>query len=103
VMGVGLILFVIILEITNKSGSSSFVDIAQLFAKEVLGGIIIGLISGSGLNVTQLQDLENMMLPWKTIQLSRCMIFLKFYELACFHMLARFLSYNYKYNRYQKQ
>ncbi|MBC7384296.1 MAG: sodium:proton antiporter [Bacteroidia bacterium] len=44
--GVGLILFVIILEITNKSGSTSSVELAQLFAKEVLGGIIIGLISG---------------------------------------------------------
>jgi CPA1 family monovalent cation:H+ antiporter len=44
--GVGLILFVIILEITKKSGSTSSVEIIQLFAREVLGGIIIGLISG---------------------------------------------------------
>jgi CPA1 family monovalent cation:H+ antiporter len=44
--GVGLILFVIILEIANKSGSTSFVEVIQLFAREVLGGIIIGLISG---------------------------------------------------------
>ncbi|CAN5276012.1 sodium:proton antiporter [soil metagenome] len=44
--GVGLILFVIILEIANRSGSTSLVEIMQLFAQEVLGGIIIGLISG---------------------------------------------------------
>jgi CPA1 family monovalent cation:H+ antiporter len=44
--GVGLILFVIILGITNKPGSTSFVEILRLFAQEVLGGIIIGLILG---------------------------------------------------------
>ncbi len=44
--GVGLILFVIILEIANKAGSTSIVEVLQLFAREVLGGIIIGLISG---------------------------------------------------------
>ena len=44
--GVGLILFVIILGITNKPGSTSFVEILHLFAQEVLGGIIIGLIMG---------------------------------------------------------
>ena len=44
--GVGLILFVIILGITNKPGSTSFVEILNLFAQEVLGGIIIGLIMG---------------------------------------------------------
>ena len=44
--GVGLILFVIILEITNQPGSTSSVEIIKLFAREVLGGIIIGLISG---------------------------------------------------------
>ncbi|MEO9146215.1 MAG: sodium:proton antiporter [Ginsengibacter sp.] len=44
--GVGLILFVIILGITNKPESTSFVEILHLFAQEVLGGIIIGLIMG---------------------------------------------------------
>ncbi len=44
--GVGLILFVVILEITNKPGSTSFVEVLHLFAQEVLGGIIIGLILG---------------------------------------------------------
>ncbi len=44
--GVGLILFVIILGITNKTGSTSFVEILHLFAQEVLGGIIIGVILG---------------------------------------------------------
>ncbi|MEO6831736.1 MAG: sodium:proton antiporter [Chitinophagaceae bacterium] len=44
--GVGLILFVIILEITNNPGSASFVQILHLFAQEVLGGIVIGLIMG---------------------------------------------------------
>jgi CPA1 family monovalent cation:H+ antiporter len=44
--GVGLILFVIILGITNKPGSISFVEILRLFAQEVLGGIMIGLILG---------------------------------------------------------
>lgn len=44
--GVGLILFIIILEITNQPGSTSSVEIIKLFAREVLGGIIIGLISG---------------------------------------------------------
>ena len=44
--GVGLILFVIILGITNNPGSASFVEILHLFVQEVLGGIIIGLILG---------------------------------------------------------
>ena len=44
--GVGLILFVIILGITKKPGSASFVEILHIFAQEVLGGIIIGLILG---------------------------------------------------------
>lgn len=44
--GVGLILFIIILEITNQPGSTSSVEIIKLFAREVLGGVIIGLISG---------------------------------------------------------
>jgi CPA1 family monovalent cation:H+ antiporter len=44
--GVGLILFVIILGITDKPGSTSFTEIIHLFAQEVLGGIFIGLILG---------------------------------------------------------
>jgi CPA1 family monovalent cation:H+ antiporter len=44
--GVGLILFVIILEIANKPGSTSFAEITQIFAQEVLGGIIIGIVLG---------------------------------------------------------
>jgi CPA1 family monovalent cation:H+ antiporter len=44
--GVGLILFLIVLEIANNTGGTSFVAISQLFAREVLGGIFIGLISG---------------------------------------------------------
>ncbi|MDQ2862256.1 MAG: sodium:proton antiporter [Bacteroidota bacterium] len=44
--GVGLIVFVILLGITNSSGSTSFVEILRLFSQEVLGGIIIGLILG---------------------------------------------------------
>ncbi|MFC3560328.1 cation:proton antiporter [Pedobacter jamesrossensis] len=44
--GVGLMLFVIILGIANKSGSSSFGEILQLSVQEVGGGIIIGLILG---------------------------------------------------------
>ncbi len=41
--GVGLILFVIILGITNKTGSTSFVEILRLFVQEVLGGISIAM------------------------------------------------------------
>ncbi len=44
--GVGLILFVVILGITNKPESTSFVEILHLFAQEVLGGIFIGLVLG---------------------------------------------------------
>ncbi|MEO6669895.1 MAG: sodium:proton antiporter [Ferruginibacter sp.] len=44
--GVGLILFVIILGIADKPGSTSFAAIMHIFAQEVLGGIIIGLILG---------------------------------------------------------
>lgn len=44
--GIGLILFVIILGIANKPGSTSFGEILRLFAQEVIGGIIIGLILG---------------------------------------------------------
>ena len=44
--GVGLILFVIILGITNKPGSTTFEEVLHIFAQEVLGGIIIGLILG---------------------------------------------------------
>lgn len=44
--GVGLILFVIILEIANKPGSTTFAEITQIFAQEVLGGIIIGIVLG---------------------------------------------------------
>jgi CPA1 family monovalent cation:H+ antiporter len=44
--GVGLILFVIILGITKKPESASFVEILHIFVQEVLGGIIIGLILG---------------------------------------------------------
>jgi CPA1 family monovalent cation:H+ antiporter len=44
--GVGLILFVVILGIVNEPGSTSFEEILILFAEEVLGGILIGLIMG---------------------------------------------------------
>ena len=44
--GIGLILFVIILGITKKPDVTSFVEILELFAHEVLGGITIGLILG---------------------------------------------------------
>ncbi|MEO8772272.1 MAG: sodium:proton antiporter [Ferruginibacter sp.] len=44
--GVGLILFVIILGIADKPGSTSFLAVIHIFAQEVLGGIIIGLILG---------------------------------------------------------
>ena len=45
--GVGLVLFVMILEIANRSGSSfSWIKILKLFALEVVGGIGIGLVLG---------------------------------------------------------
>lgn len=44
--GVGLILFVVILGISNKPESTSFIEILHLFGQEVLGGILIGLLLG---------------------------------------------------------
>lgn len=44
--GVGLILFVIILGVADAPGSTSVTEIIQIFAQEILGGIIIGLILG---------------------------------------------------------
>ncbi|MBC7627398.1 sodium:proton antiporter [Ferruginibacter sp.] len=44
--GIGLILFVIILGIADKSSGTSFGEVIHLFVQEVLGGIIIGLILG---------------------------------------------------------
>ncbi|CAN5787958.1 sodium:proton antiporter [soil metagenome] len=44
--GVGLILFVIILAITNNPGNTTFTEIIHLFVQEVLGGIVIGLVLG---------------------------------------------------------
>ena len=45
--GVGLVLFVTVLTIAGQTGTSiSFVEILGLFAREVLGGILIGLIIG---------------------------------------------------------
>ncbi len=45
--GVGLVLFVMILEISNQSGDEfSWAQILKLFAQEVIGGITIGLILG---------------------------------------------------------
>jgi CPA1 family monovalent cation:H+ antiporter len=45
--GLGLVLFIILLEISHEPGSTfSFTQIAQLFAQEVVGGIGIGLILG---------------------------------------------------------
>ena len=44
--GVGLIIFVIILGIADKPGSTSFTEVLHLFAQEVAGGIFIGLILG---------------------------------------------------------
>ncbi len=45
--GVGLVLFVMILEISNQSGDAfSWAKILKLFAQEVIGGITIGLVLG---------------------------------------------------------
>jgi len=45
--GVGLVLFVMILEVTGQSGSAfSWTKILKLFAQEVVGGITIGLVLG---------------------------------------------------------
>ncbi|MFC3560317.1 cation:proton antiporter domain-containing protein [Pedobacter jamesrossensis] len=44
--GVSLILFVIILGITQKPGEGSFAEIPKIFAQEIVGGIIIVLILG---------------------------------------------------------
>ncbi|MGN6401413.1 MAG: cation:proton antiporter [Flavisolibacter sp.] len=45
--GLGLVLFVILLEIVNQPGADfSLLNILQLFAQEVLGGVTIGLIMG---------------------------------------------------------
>jgi monovalent cation:H+ antiporter, CPA1 family len=44
--GIGLILFVIILGITQKPGEGSLAEILKIFAQEILGGIIIGLVLG---------------------------------------------------------
>jgi CPA1 family monovalent cation:H+ antiporter len=44
--GIGLILFVIILGIADKTGGTSFTEIMHLFAQEVIGGIVIGLVLG---------------------------------------------------------
>ena len=44
--GIGLILFVIVLGIADKAGGTSFTEILHLFAQEVIGGIVIGLVLG---------------------------------------------------------
>jgi CPA1 family monovalent cation:H+ antiporter len=79
--GVGLILFVIILEIANKSGSASFVQILQLSVWEVLGGIIIGLISGylSYRLIRSIKDFQTILLISMVLVLGMSVMIVKFH------------------------
>lgn len=45
--GVGLVLFVVLLEISNQAGSSfSWTNVVKLFAQEIIGGITVGVALG---------------------------------------------------------
>ncbi len=78
--GVGLILFVIILEIANNSANSSVIDITQLFAREVLGGIILGLVSGyfGYLLIRSIKDFQTIFLISIALVLAISVIAVKF-------------------------
>ena len=46
--GVGVVVFTILLGVAIQSGEPSLLHIGELFAEEVLGGVILGLIAGYG-------------------------------------------------------